>query len=293
MIKNKLNLAVLFGFCALPISVFSAESYQHDASLIYSDSSEDGYSDSINLSYRYYSDMVAEDDRPFLLTGYLHQGTNIGGSYQRIDGDDSLYNVSGKYVFDSKLFFSFGYKSADLKSSAGSGSDSDSYAIGGGYYLNPTSSVFVSYERNSTDSQFNSFESSSFSRYSLDVDTFTVGVDSYFTFDKTEGLYIKGHYSYIDYEHESVQSSMGQVSRINYSEDRSTVGILSDWYITKSWSVGASYIRDFEVDDDTWLMQSGYYLPINESVAATFSIATNLDSDVDGVFYSLGVNGRF
>ncbi|WP_259651332.1 hypothetical protein [Shewanella sp. KT0246] len=41
------------------------------------------------------------------------------------------------------------------------------------------------------------------------------------------------------------------------------------------------------------MLSSDYYLPITDTIAAVFSAAKELDSDIDGFSYSIGVNGRF
>ncbi len=289
MQRRNLQLAVLVGLTSISSPVLANDSYQHDASVTYYDNTESDGSGMFGVDYRYYFSAVSQANKPYLLRGFLSQTSNIGAFYNGIGEDFNTYKVDGEYVLDSKWFLKASYH----KFEADSGFDSDNYSIGFGYYFNRSSAAFFDYSSTSGEYSIGD-EMSGSQKSSSDTDNYSVGVRSYIEFDWSSGIYLEASYSYQDYEVTSEISLPDFESKMSSSDSNSYAGLAADWYITDSWSVGTSYSYDFDnSDNDNWDISSEYYLPISNGIAAVFGIQTNLDSDIDGMGYRIGVNGRF
>ncbi len=290
MIQKGLYLAILTAFSSsLSTLVMADDDYQHDGTVTYFDQTESSSDGTFKLDYRYYFSSINDNKTPYLLSGYLGQVSNIGGFYSGIGNDFDQYNISGEYVFDSKWFIKAQYSNFEADSSF----ENDNYGVTLGYYFNPSSSFYIEYIRSSGG--YDISESSSFRKSDTEQDSITLGADTYVQFDWTEGLYLSGRYTYSDYTVDSVFNDPDiSDSGGSYSDSNSTALVEADWYVTNSWSVGASYFYDFDESEyDSWLLSTDYYLPITDTMAAVFTAAKELDSDIDGFSYSIGVNGRF
>ncbi|MDO6610836.1 putative porin [Shewanella sp. 1_MG-2023] len=288
MQRRNLQLAVLVGLTSISSSVLANDSYQHDASVTYYDNTESDASGSFGVDYRYYFDPVSQTNKPYLLRGFLSQTSNIGAFYNGINDDVDIYRINGEYVFDSKWFVKASYQKFKLDPSY----DSDNYSVGVGYYFNRSSSVFFDYSNTSGGYDFS--DGTSIQKSDTDQDNFTLGANSYITFGWTKGILLAGQYTYSDYTIKSEFSFPDYQSKTTNTDSSSQLELAADWYITDSWSVGTSYSYDFDnSDNDNWDISSEYYLPISNGIAAVFGIQTNLDSDIDGMGYRIGVNGRF
>ncbi|WP_285164956.1 putative porin [Shewanella goraebulensis] len=287
MIQKGLYLATLTVFSSLSTSVM-ADDYQHDGNVTYYDQTESSSDGTFKVDYRYHFSPISDANKPYLLADYLGQTSNIGGHYSGIGNDFDQYDISGEYVFDSKWFIKAQYANFE----ADTGFDSDIYGAALGYYFNSSSSFYLEYVRSSGGYEIS--DSGGFRKSDTEQDNITLGVDTYIQFDWTEGLFLSGRYIYSDYTVDSIFDMPEFTSAGSYSDNHSTAMVDADWYITNSWSVGASYFYDFdESGNDSWLLSSDYYLPIIDTIAAVFSAAKELDSDIDGFSYSIGVNGRF
>ncbi|WP_153916195.1 putative porin [Shewanella sp. TC10] len=287
MIQKGLYFTILTSLSVLSTAAI-ADDYQHDASVTYYDQTESSSDGTFKIDYRYYFSPINDTNKPYLLSGYLAQTSNIGGVYSGLGNDFDQYDISGEYVFDSNWFLKAQYANFEADTSY----ENDSYGVTLGYYFNSSSSFYVEYVRSSGG--YDISDSGGLRKSDTEQDNITLGADTFIQFDWTEGLFLSGRYTYSDYTIDSIFDMPELILADSYSDSNSTALVDADWYVTNSWSVGASYFYDFdESGNDNWLLSTDYYLPISDNIAAVFTAGKVLDSDIDGFSYSIGVNGRF
>lgn len=264
MNKSTIAAAILFGLSSASAFAANDNNYQHEAQLDYNTTSEEFSDGDWDLNYRYYTTPVDQKNVPYALSGFLAQTSNVGAHYgfnNSNNNDVDNYGVDGEYVFDSKWFIDGKVNHADQESA-----DQMTYGIGGGYYFNDTSSVYAKYQR--TDINHDG----------EDTDTYTFGVKGYLPFKTTEGILLGAEYN--------TYHASGY--------DYNTFDMKADWYITRAWSFGGTYqINDTSGSDDNYALNTAYFFRITDSISARILVAKQFEPDLDGVFGTLSLNGRF
>ncbi|WP_338590567.1 putative porin [Shewanella khirikhana] len=270
---KKVSGALSLGLALLCTQVQAQDTpFQHEVSVSYGANSE--YSDSgvAAVGYNYYLSPVDQSKDPYVLAGYLAQSSVFSALYATgvNDSDYDTYNVGGEYVFASKWFIG----AALGKSSMGNAADSDTYSITAGWYFNDVSRAYLSYAR--ANAEYFGFDS--------DLDTWTAGVSSYLRLQSTEGIKFDA-----SIQHNSVDGNQFGSSSMTSGQ------IGASWFINRAWHVGANYA--ISEDDDTFALNTGYYLRMTDSLSANFVLAKQFDSgdsnSDDGFNFNVGLNGRF
>ena len=328
MNSNSLSLALLLGLTVPCVSAATetdpSNTFQHEANLTFG-THTDGFDDGLwNLDYRYYFNPVDAEKGPYALSGFLAQESNIGAQYAQIAvvTDIVAYQVDGTYAFDSNWFIGAKYNRVDLENDnfgvASSVDDIVEYEAHIGYFFNAASEISFSYQTSSTSDTLSfsspeySFSSSSDSDYQL----YSIAMHSFIPLASSSGLDLLASWSYInqDYETSDIFNQYYDLTRTSKTSGN-TVKLSADWYINKSWSIGANYFwRQYDTDieytredtfdqynfDDTsneYAITTAYWWQISQHFAAKFSVAKQfgLDGDglPDGLLIGISANARF
>ena len=305
----------------------SSSTFQHEANVTFNTNSDDLDDGLWSLDYRFYFSPVDTDNGPYALNGFLAQKSNIGAQYAQMNmfTDTVSYSVDGTYVLDSNWFIGANYSQIDIDDSGAMVSSLDDdiseYGLSLGYYFNESSEVSFTYQTSSMSGE-NSFESQGDTHKSSsdsDSKSYSAQVHSFVPLASFSGLDLLASWRYIDTSNKhNISAIDGEFIREiqnNSTVDTSIVTLAADWYITKSWSVGAGYIwRQYDMegelifpdeaykfsDDDTnssYSVSTSYWWQISQSFAAKFSAAKQFgvdgDNEPDGFLIGASVNGRF
>jgi len=292
MNKASLALAVLIGLTSTHIYAVQDNAYQHEAEVTYNAFSE-SYSDgSWNGQYRYYFTPVSQEKVPYALSGFLAQASNLGGHYskQNSDIDVAIYSIDGEYVFEDKWYLGANYQNSDWDYS-NTKNEADAYGVTLGYYFNDTSSVYVNYGKSENTTKQNYLNSmNGVWQYEVDSTAYGIGAKSYLPLTSSQGILFSGLFSHSSYD----STTTSPTDKYEFSDSSNNLSAAADWYITRSWSVGATYATTFDSDrDDRYDINTGYTLRITDGISAKFNLSKQLEPDMDGVFAGIGINGRF
>ncbi|GGI97445.1 hypothetical protein GCM10007978_38940 [Shewanella hanedai] len=328
MNSNSLSLALLLGLTVPCVSAATetdpSNTFQHEANLTFG-THTDGFDDGLwNLDYRYYFNPVDADKGPYALSGFLAQESNIGAQYAQIAvvTDIVAYQVDGTYVFDSNWFIGAQYNRVYLDNDyfdvVSSVDDIVEYEAHIGYFFNEASEISFSYQTSST-SDTQSFSSPEFSFNSSsdsDYQLYSIAMHSFIPLASSSGLDLLASWSYINQDYETsntfnLYDDFTSTSKTNSN----TVKFSADWYINRSWSIGANYVwSQYDTDseymtedtlnqysfDDTsneYAITTAYWWQISQHFAAKFSVAKQfgLDGDglPDGLLIGISANARF
>ena len=292
MNKTTLTLAVLLGLTSTHIYAVQDTAYQHEAEVTYAGSSENFSDGSWNGQYRYYFTPVSQEKVPYALSGFLAQTSNLGGYYSQLNSDFDFtnYAIDGEYVFTDKWYIGANYQNLDWDNSS-TKHESDAYGVTLGYYFNDTSSVFVSYGKSDNTTKQNYLDSlNDVWQSEIDTTSYGVGVKSYLPLSSDQGILFTGLFSHSSYDSRGFALN----DEYQYSDSSNHLSAAADWYITRSWSFGATYATTFDSDRvDSYDINTAYTLRITDGLSAKFNLSKQLEPDMDGVFAGLGVNGRF
>lgn len=278
MLIKRLNLALLFALASSTTFAATDNIYQHDASLDYVSSTEEFSEGTWNAGYRYYFTAVSQETTPYALSGFLAQTSNIGAKYAGFEGDLDAYGMNGQYVFTSKWFVGANYQNlgTDLF-------DSDTYGVSVGYYFNSTSSVYLGYTKSDKD-----YDIGFDDKASADLDTLSLGVRSFLPLQSTAGVDLTAQLYFGQSEFTVKNTPNGDVRD---SDETTALMLSADWYLTRSWSVGANY--SVQEETDPYGINTTYHWRISDSFSAIARASKSFEPDEDGVNLSLGINGRF
>ncbi|WP_299797947.1 putative porin [uncultured Shewanella sp.] len=292
MNKTTLTLAVLLGLTSTNIYAVQDTAYQHEAEVNYAASSE-SFSDGVwNGQYRYYFTPVSQDSVPYALSGFLAQTSHLGGYYSKLNSDFDIttYAIEGEYLFAEKWYIGARYQNAD-SDYAITKSETDAYGVTLGYYFNATSSVFFNYGKSENKTKLHYLDSmGDVLKSEVDTTSYGVGVKSYLPLSSGQGILLSGLYSHSSDDFKGISAS----DEYRSSDSSDNLSVAVDWYITRSWSVGATYATTFDSDwDDPYGINTAYTLRLTDGISAKFNLSKQLEPDVDGVFAAIGINGRF
>lgn len=302
MNKTSLTLAVFLGLTSTHIYAVQDTDYQHEAEVTYAGSSENFSDGSWNGQYRYYFTPVNQDTTPYALSGFLAQTSNLGGQYSKLDADNytdfTTYAIDGEYVFAERWYIGVRYQNADWESSPfNANSESDAYGVTLGYYFNATSSVYVNYGQSENTTKYRIWNSvNDFDQTEIDTTAYGIGVKSYLPLSSGQGILLSGLFNHSSYD----VTVTGPDYNYQFSDPSNNLSAAADWYITRSWSVGAMYATSFYSDReygndrvDSYDINTAYTLRITDGLSAKFNLSKQLEPDMDGVFAAIGINGRF
>ena len=331
MKKSILSLAVLLGLVSTSANatddIDSSSTFQHEANITFGSHTDDLDDGLWSLDYRFYFSPVDTDNGPYALNGFLAQKSNIGAQYAQVSmiTDTVSYSIDGTYVLDSNWFIGANYSKVDIDGSGAMVSsladDISEYGLSLGYYFNESSEVSFTYQTSSMsgDSSFESQGDTHKSSSDSDSKIYSAQVHSFVPLASFSGLDLLASWRYIDTSNKhNISAIDGEFIREiqnNSTVDTSIVTLAADWYITKSWSVGAGYIwRQYDMEgesifpdeaykfsnDDTnssYSISTSYWWQISQSFAAKFSAAKQFgvdgDNEPDGFLVGATINGRF
>lgn len=291
---NKITLASLILLSSVSHISHAAQDkpYHHESQVDYITSSEDFSDGKWGLQYRYFQQAVNQETVPYALSEFLAQTSNIGGEYIGFDGNDKQYNLDGTYFFDSKWFIGLGYQKTDFNETSNLklinsyntvGTDSKTYRVTGGYYLNKTSAVYLDYQYNDGEENDTLYDTDVTGHY------YGLGLRTLVPMTVTEGIYIDASYQYIDTELQYNGSFTGRTT-----QNSNNFNLKADWYFTRSWSVGGYYhTDDSNSDNDDYGIGTAYFLRLNDVLSARINVVKQFEPDLDGVYGNLSVNARF
>lgn len=300
MNKTSLTLAVLLALTSTHIYAVQDTAYQHEAEVTYAGYSESFSDGSWNGQYRYYFTPVSQEKTPYALSGFLAQTSNLGGQYSKKNGDFDVtaYSIDGEYVFEDKWYIGANYQNLDWDSNQNLGWDysstkheSDAYSVTLGYYFNDTSSVYINYGKseNTTKQSYLTSNVVKNEQFSTDTTFYGIGVKSYLPLSSDQGILLSGLFNHSSYD----STTTSPYDNYQFSDSSNNLNAAADWYITRSWSVGAMYGTSFDSDrDDSYGINTAYTLRITDGISAKFHLSKQLEPDMDGVFAGIGVNGR-
>ncbi|PKG58583.1 putative porin [Shewanella sp. GutDb-MelDb] len=333
MNKKTLSLAVLLALVATSANANdnSSNTYQHEANVTFGSHTDNFDNGLWSLDYRFYFSPVDTDNGPYALNGFLAQESNLGAQYAQIRTLDNsaLYRIDGTYVINSKWFVAANYNEVDFDDEGALiislADDMSEYGFSLGYYFNPTSEFSLSYQAGSASGS-SSFDNDIYSHSASsesDNKKYSAQVHSFVPLASFSGLDFLAKWSYIDssydYSREMTDKTSNEIIERNYQSktdsDNNIVNLTADWYITKSWSVGAGYLwgqydtkshyvnpdgdYQFSHDDSnsSYSISTSYWWQISQLFAANFSAAKQFgldgDNTPDGFAIGASINGRF
>ncbi|MCL1051201.1 hypothetical protein L2755_16435 [Shewanella abyssi] len=330
MHKNSLYFAVLLGLFSTSAKAndnnASTNTYQHEANVSYGSHTDDLDNGLWSVDYRFYFTPVDSQNGPYALNGFLAQTSNLEAQYAQVSIlDDSVsYSIDGTYVLDSNWFVAANYSEVDLDDDAfivALGDDISAYGFSLGYYFNQTSEFSLSYQTSSSSGSrsFGNDVYSLFTSSEIDSKSYSAQIHSFVPLQSFSGLDFLAKWSYIDSDYDYISQSIDNDGTSNYSGnsqiDSNIVNLSADWYITKSWSVGAGYLwsqydteskyistygNNQDSNDDSnssYSISSSYWWQISQLFAAKFSVAKQFgldgDNTPDGFMVGVSLNGRF
>ncbi|MFT5234786.1 MAG: hypothetical protein ACI90A_000148 [Shewanella sp.] len=328
MKSNTLALTILLGLATPYVSATTetdpSNTFQHEANLTFG-THTDGFDDGLwNIDYRYYFNPVDAEKGPYALSDFLAQESTIGAQYAQIGiiADIVSYQVDGTYVFDSKWFISAQYNRVDIGSdnfyTRSSVDNIVEYEANIGYFFNAASEISFSYQTSST-SDTQSFSSPEYSySYSDDSDhqLYSIAMHSFIPLASSSGLDLLASWSYFDQEYKSNSTHyIFDDYKSTTKSNQNIVTLSADWYINKSWSIGANYVwsqydadveytrkdilnqYSFDGTSNEYAISTAYWWQISQHFAAKFSVAKQFGSDgddlPDGVLIGISANARF
>ena len=305
----------------------SSSTFQHEANITFGSHTDDLDDGLWSLDYRFYFSPVDTDNGPYALNGFLAQKSNIGAQYAQISmiTDTVSYSIDGTYVLDSNWFIGANYSKVDIDGSGAMVSsladDISEYGLSLGYYFNESSEVSFTYQTSSMsgESSYTWLDYTHKSSSDSDSKSYSAQVHSFVPLASFSGLDLLASWRYIDtsnkYNGSAIDGEFIREIQNNSTVDTSIATLAADWYITKSWSVGAGYIwRQYDMegelifpdeaykfsDDDTnssYSVSTSYWWQISQSFAAKFSAAKQFgldgDNEPDGFLVGATINGRF
>ncbi|PHQ76080.1 MAG: hypothetical protein COB74_03595 [Shewanella sp.] len=331
MKKSILSLAVLLGLVSTSANatddIDSSSTFQHEANVTFNTNSDDLDDGLWSLDYRFYFSPVDTDNGPYALNGFLAQKSNIGAQYAQMSifTDTVSYSIDGTYVLDSNWFIGANYSKVDIDNSGAMVSsladDISKYGLSLGYYFNESSEVSFTYQSSSMsgESSYTWLDDTHKSSSDSDSKIYSAQVHSFVPLASFSGLDLLASWRYIDtsnkHNFSAIDGEFIREIQNNSTVDTSIVTLAADWYITKSWSVGAGYIwRQYDMEgesifpdeaykfsnDDTnssYSISTSYWWQISQSFAAKFSAAKQFgvdgDNEPDGFLVGATINGRF
>ncbi|MBE7216228.1 hypothetical protein MK852_20495 [Shewanella benthica] len=330
MKKSILSLAVLLGLTTsanAAENLDSSNTFQHEANITFGSHTDDLDNGLWSLDYRFYFSPVDTDNGPYALNGFLAQKSNIGAQYAQMNmfTDTVSYSVDGTYVLDSNWFIGANYSKIDIDDSGPMVSyledDISEYGLSLGYYFNESSEVSFTYQTSSMsgENSYTWLDDTHKSSSDSDSKSYSAQVHSFVPLESFSGLDLLASWRYIDtsnkYNGSAIDGEFIREIQNNSTVDTSIATLAADWYITKSWSVGAGYIwRQYDMegelifpdegykfsDDDTnssYSVSTSYWWQISQSFAAKFSAAKQFgvdgDNEPDGFLVGATINGRF
>ncbi|WP_299011707.1 hypothetical protein [uncultured Shewanella sp.] len=291
---NKITFAGFFLLSAVSHISHAVQDkpYHHESQIDYISSSEDFSNGKWALQYRYFQEAVNQETVPYALSGFLAQTSNIGGQYVGFGDDDTRYDIDGTYVFDSKWFIGLGYQKTDINDASHLalinryntlGTDSKTYAITGGYYLNKSTEIYLAYQYNDGEQSSTAYHTDMTGHY------YRLGLRTLVPMTVTEGIYIDASYQYADTELQYSGAYTGKTT-----QNSNNFNLTADWYFTPSWSVGGYYhTDDSNSDNDDYGIGTAYFLRLNDVLSARINVVKQFEPDLDGVYGNLSVNARF
>ncbi|MCL1079597.1 putative porin [Parashewanella spongiae] len=260
-------------------------SYQHEAKLVYSSNSDNSDSSYWKGAYRYYLDNVEKSNRPYNLTGFLSRTSNFGVNYIEADKkkNDNLV-LDGQYFLDSQWYISGSY---DRSESNKYDNEQDSYGVSVGYFFTETAAIYVNYEHSEDDLTKKDLTS----RKVTEGDTYGIGVESYTAFETTSGLYLKAGIGRSSWDTKQTSAT----TQTSSSGDLTYYSADADWYLMDTLSIGLGYSRQDgdDRDEEAFEGNASYVLKLTDSITAKFNVNKLFKPDIDGVYYSVGLSGRF
>ncbi|MCL1057791.1 hypothetical protein L2729_07215 [Shewanella gelidimarina] len=330
MNKKTLSLAVLLALVATSANANdnSSNTYQHEANVTFGSHTDNFDNGLWSLDYRFYFSPVDTDNGPYALNGFLAQESNLGAQYTQIStlDDSALYRIDGTYVIDSNWFVAANYSEVDLDDQGAQiislADDISEYGFSLGYYFNQTSEFSLSYQTSSASGS-SSFDNDIYSHSASsesDNKKYSAQVHSFVPLASFSGLDFLAKWSYIDSSNDYISQVINNKGTSNYNQnsqvDSNIVNLTADWYITKSWSVGAGYLwgqydaenkftstdgdyHQYSIDDSnsSYSISTAYWWQISQLFAAKLSAAKQFgldgDNTPDGFAIGASINGRF
>ncbi|MCH1930001.1 hypothetical protein L9G16_07395 [Shewanella sp. A25] len=279
MLVNRLSFAILLSLCSTATMAANDNAFQHQAEVAYT-APVDHFGEGVwEGGYSYYFTPVSQDTHPYVLSGYLAQTSFINGYVASEDSGYDAFSITGQHVFDSKWFVS-----ADYTSYSSDWNDGTTPGVAVGYYFNSTSSVYVSYHRSEDDIDVEP----GFSAQS-DADILGLGIRSYLPLESTTGIELEARLSSIKSDLKATSAEYGVVFRD--SNETEMLDLYADWYLTRSWSIGASY--SLGEGEDPYGINSAYFWRITDAISLATRVEKFYAADLNDLFATVGVNGRF
>ena len=288
-------------------------SFHHEVGASFN-SQSDALDDGLwNVGYRYYINAIDTSKGPFALNSFLGQSTNLGASYSSASAIDDIhtYSIDGTYVFDSKWFVGVNYGYVDQQSFS---SDSVKlYGFNAGYYLNPTSALWVSYNTIDASPQNESYNSTTF-KSTESHDSYGLHARTFIPLPRFSGVDVRASWQYDDNESRSSYASDDTVfNAINNTSNSHRISLDADWYITREWSVGAGYLWNngesegeyrsgdqittfnFDSSNSVYSISTAYWWQISRQFSLQFSASQLFNSDAnanDDLYVGIQAQGR-
>lgn len=323
MKKTSLAIAILLTcsshICAEESNI--SNHFQHEANLTYAADVSDNGSSLWQLDYRYYFDTVDTEESPYALNTFLAQNSNVGAQYSSMnteynglggDFETDSYSFDGTYVFDSSWFLGLAYQQVSPdEESASYDQDSQTYTINAGYYINESASLSAFYN-NSEQSDEIEYELIQSAMKST-INSYGIEYRHFLAITPLSGIDLSARLSQEKLDYSS--QSRGTSNTTNLANNTlNTAFINLDWYINRSWSIGANYQwQDVEAEfigtgdlewhtrtshsDSLYGLHTAYWWQISQHFAANFSavkmFASDEDNNSDGFLLGASINGRF
>lgn len=300
-----------------------SNSFQHEANLSYVTDTGDNGCSLWQLNYRYYFDNVDSEQTPYALNTFMAQSSNVGAQYSLMnteyrgiggngDFDTDSYSIDGTYVFDSNWFLGLAYQHVNPEQqSAIYDQDRDTYTINAGYYINNSASLSAFYS-NSEQSDEKDRELYQLSM-EQSVDSYGVEYRHFFAFTPLSGIDLSAKLSQEKLDYISISSGVSNTTNLS-NNTVNTAAINLDWYINRSWSIGANY-QWLDIDaehiatgdlewhtkmsrsDSFYGLKTAYWWQISQHFAANFNavklFGSDEDNTPDGLMVGATINGRF
>ncbi|WP_286234016.1 hypothetical protein [Thalassotalea sediminis] len=242
-----------------------ANQFQHEIEIGSLSSSDDFGDGMFNIGYQFYFTPI--DDSKIIPKRLIGKYANSNFLYTNYTSHNSWssYSLGGRYYVAKEWFVQGGYTTNDSEN------DSDGFEFLSGYHLTELSLLSIKYKENESENSF----------FDHTVTDWEISYSHFIPLQSTAGIDFSASYnksSYVSKWSEGKRENDDDLIRVNL-----------DWFINKSWSLGASHIH---ADSSYSTINTQYWHQFSDGLSINLGAETSIN-DSDGTLIYINGTYRF